>query len=198
MNCELTYQGFFGAQIASVFEPLANLRITVFRSFPYLYEGTLEYELDYLKTYADSPRALLFAVFDGDRMVGATTALPLADETEEVQAPFVNTGYKVEDVFYFGESILSPEYRGLGIGHRFFEEREKHTRSFGTFKYTSFCAVQRPADHPARPADYQPLDVFWKKRGYTSVPALTTQFSWPDLGETESTPKTMLFWLKKL
>lgn len=198
MNSELTYQSFVGAQIADIFEPLATLRITVFRSFPYLYEGTLDYELDYLKTYAASPRALLFAVFDGDRMVGATTALPLADETEEVQAPFVAAGYRLEDVFYFGESILLPGYRGRGIGHRFFDEREKHARSFGTFRYTSFCAVQRPENHPARPADYQPLDDFWKKRGYTSMPALTTLFSWPDLGETESTPKTMLFWLKEL
>lgn len=198
MNNKLTYQSYVGADIADVFEPLAALRIAVFRSFPYLYEGTLQYELEYLKTYADSPKAILFAVYDGDRMVGATTALPLAHETEEVQAPFVAAGYRLEDVFYFGESILLPDYRGLGIGHRFFDEREKHARSFGTFKYTSFCAVQRPAEHPARPTDYQPLDVFWKKRGYTSVPGLVTQFSWPDLGETESTPKTMLFWLKEL
>ncbi|MCC6410851.1 MAG: GNAT family N-acetyltransferase [Saprospiraceae bacterium] len=198
MNHDLTYQSFIGAKIVNVFEPLAALRIAVFQKYPYLYEGTLEYELDYLKTYANSPRSLLFAVFDGDQMVGATTALPLTDETEEVQAPFVAAGYRLEDVFYFGESILLPEYRGLGLGHRFFDEREKHVRSFGRFKYTSFCAVQRPDDHPARPSDYQPLDVFWKKRGYVPMPVLTTQFSWPDLGETESTPKTMLFWLKEL
>jgi GNAT superfamily N-acetyltransferase len=165
MNSELTYRNLVGAGITSVFEPLADLRITVFRSFPYLYEGSLDYELHYLKTYANSPQALLFAVFDGDRMVGATTALPLADETEEVRAPFVNAGYRVEDVFYFGESILLPAYRGLGIGHRFFDERENHARSFGTFKYTSFCAVQRSEEHPERPADYQPLDGFWKNEG---------------------------------
>lgn len=196
MENELTYQSYVGADIARVFEPLAALRIAVFRSFPYLYEGTLAYELDYLKTYANAPRALLFAVFDGDYMVGATTALPLADETEEVQAPFLNAGYRLEDVFYFGESILLPEYRGLGIGHRFFDEREKHARSFVTFTHTCFCAVQRPEDHPARPKDYQPLDAFWKKRGYTPEPSLTTTFSWPDIGETESTAKPMLFWLK--
>ncbi len=198
MKPELTYRSYTGAAIASVFEPLADLRIAVFRDFPYLYEGTREYELDYLKTYSDSPRALLFAVFDGERMVGATTALPLADETEEVQAPFLRAGYNIDEVFYFGESILLPEYRGLGVGHRFFDERENHARSFGTFKYTSFCAVQRPENHPRRPTDYQPLDAFWKKRGYTPQPALTTTFSWPDIGENASTAKPMLFWIKTL
>lgn len=198
MNRELTYHSFVGAQIASVFEPLAALRIAVFRSFPYLYEGRVDYEEDYLKTYEESPKALLFAVFDNGRMVGATTALPLADEAEEVQAPFVAAGYRLEDVFYFGESILLPEYRGLGIGHRFFDEREKHVRSFGRFKYMCFCAVQRPADHPDRTSDYQPLDVFWKKRGYKPIQELITTFSWPDIGETESTVKSMLFWLKEL
>ncbi len=198
MEIELTYKSFVGAEIASVFEPLAALRMAVFRSFPYLYEGTVDYEMDYLKTYANAPRALLFAVFDGDLMVGATTALPLSDETEEVKAPFVNAGYRLEDVFYFGESILLPDYRGMGLGHRFFDEREKHVHRYGTYKSTCFCAVQRPESHPERPSGYQPLDGFWKKRGYAHVPELTTIFSWPDLRETESTAKTMLFWLKEL
>ncbi|MBV6439456.1 MAG: hypothetical protein EPGJADBJ_01097 [Saprospiraceae bacterium] len=198
MKPGLTYRRYIGAQIATVFEPLAALRIAVFRDFPYLYEGTPEYEKEYLKTYAQSPRSLLFAVYDGEKMVGATTALPLADETNEVQEPFLKAGYNPDEVFYFGESILLPEYRGLGIGHRFFDERENHARRFGTFQYTAFCAVQRPENHPARPADYQPLDAFWKKRGYAPQPSLTTTFSWPDIGETGSTAKPMLFWIKKL
>ena len=46
MKPELTYKRYTGAQIASVFEPLADLRIVVFRDFPYLYEGTRDYELE--------------------------------------------------------------------------------------------------------------------------------------------------------
>ncbi len=190
---KLHYNTFKGAGIRAVFDPLARLRIAVFRDFPYLYEGTLEYELEYLNTYADADRALLFAVFNGDRMVGATTCIPLADETEEVQAPFRAAGFNLEEVFYFGESILLPEYRGLGLGHRFFDVREAHAASFGAYQLTCFCAVDRPADHPLRPEGYRPLDAFWTKRGYRLEPGLQTTFSWPDLGETVSTPKTMNF-----
>ncbi len=198
MRPELTYRRYVGAEIAKVFEPLAVLRITVFRDFPYLYEGSLEYEKGYLQTYSQSPRSLLFTVSDGRKMVGATTALPLTDETAEVREPFLKAGYDLGEVFYFGESVLLLEYRGLGIGHRFFDERENHARSFGTFKHTAFCAVQRPEGHPACPVGYQPLDRFWKKRGYAPQPSLTTMFSWPDIGETVSTAKPMLFWTKKL
>ena len=194
----LHFEHYRGTAIESVFEPLAVLRIAVFYDFPYLYEGTLEYERAYLRTYAQSERSLLFAVFDGDQMVGATTCIPLADETEEVQAPFLKAGFDLSEVFYFGESILLPAYRGLGLGHRFFDEREAHAAQFGTFKFTSFCGVQRPDNHPLRPAYYRPLDDFWTGRGYRKVPELNTEFSWPDLGETISTTKTMIYWIRGL
>jgi GNAT superfamily N-acetyltransferase len=194
----LHFQTFEGPDITTVFEPLAMLRMAVFRDFPYLYEGTLEYELDYLKTYAASERALMFAAYDGEKMVGATTCIPLSDETEEVQAPFLAAGIPLSEVFYFGESILLQAYRGLGIGHRFFDSRESHASKFGTYRLTCFCAVDRPADHPLRPAAYRPLDDFWAKRGYQKEPALTTCFSWPDLGEHHSSPKTMVYWIRPL
>jgi len=194
----LRFQHFEGAAIRAVIEPLALLRITVFRDFPYLYEGTLDYEWEYLNTYAASERALLFTVFDGMQMVGATTCIPLLDETEAVQTPFLQSGHDLSSVFYFGESILLSNYRGMGLGHRFFDEREAHAAKFGTYRLTCFCAVERPENHPLRPAQYRPLDEFWIKRGYQKDPALSTRFLWPDLGEKQSTPKTMTYWTKPL
>jgi GNAT superfamily N-acetyltransferase len=192
----LSYLTKTGAAIETVFDDLAKLRIAVFRDFPYLYEGSTEYEKEYLKTYANSERAFLFAVYDGDEMVGATTCIPLTDETHEVRAPFEHAGYAIDSIFYFGESILLPPYRGLGLGHRFFDEREKHADSFGTFKTTCFCSVER-INHPAEPDDYRPNDAFWIKRGYKKVPDLQATMEWPDIGESVSTPKTMIFWMRE-
>jgi GNAT superfamily N-acetyltransferase len=185
-----------GAEIKQVFEPLAALRIAVFRDFPYLYEGTAEYEKAYLQTYFQSPDAFLFSVWHGERMVGATTCIPLTHETEEVKAPFEKAGYDLSTICYLGESILLNEYRGRGLGRRFFDEREAHARSLH-LPITCFCAVQRPENHPRRPANYRPLDAFWISRGYVMEPELVAQFSWTDIGSESATFKPMTFWIKR-
>ncbi|HEY8553903.1 MAG TPA: GNAT family N-acetyltransferase [Burkholderiales bacterium] len=187
-----------GPELPRYLGEVARLRIEVFRDFPYLYDGDLGYEEEYLQTYVRSPRAVIVLACAGDRIVGASTAIPLADESEEFQRPFLAHGYELEEVFYCGESVLQRDYRGRGIGVRFFEEREAHARALGGFRWSSFCAVERPENHPLRPADYVPLDAFWTKRGYTRHPELWTTFRWKDIDQPEQTDKKMVFWLKRL
>lgn len=177
---------------------LARLRIRVFRDFPYLYDGTVEYEEKYLKTYTDCPDSVVVLVLDGDKVVGATTGLPMDAETPEFQKPFLENGYDPARIFYCAESVLLPEYRGQGIYPRFFAEREGHARSLGRFDLVAFCCVQRPENHPLRPADYVPLDRIWSKFGYVKHPELATSYVWKDVDEGEESPKPMVFWLKPL
>ncbi len=195
---QLTFVKKQGNDILSFAPDFAKLRIAVFRDFPYLYEGTLDYELAYIQTYATCENALVFAVYDGEEMVGATTCVPLKDETENVRKPFTDAGYDIDSIFYFGESILLKAYRGRGLGHRFFDERESFARSSGNYKITAFCSVNRPEHHPLKPQDYVANDAFWKKREYIKHPRLTCKMSWLDLGETTETDKTLTFWLKTL
>jgi len=198
MTDSLTYIKRIGADTSSLLDNLAALRIEVFRDFPYLYEGSTEYEKEYLKTYSLSTDSMIFTVFDGDKMVGATTCIPLMDESEEVIEPFIKSGYKVEEIFYFGESILLKPYRGMGLGHRFFDEREKHAASFGQYKFTCFCAVQRPDDHILKPDNDRPNDKFWLHRDYLPMKDLISEFEWQDIGEKNPTKKPMMYWMKEL
>lgn len=181
----------------AAFDDLARLRIEVFRDFPYLYEGDLDYERRYLATYMASPRAVIIGALDGGALVGAATASPLADHFSAFSAPFSEHGLSADGIFYFGESVLQRRYRGQGIGVRFFRERERAARGAG-FGTCAFSAVIRPADHPARPAGYRPLDDFWRKRGYARLDGVVTRFSWRDIGEAEETEKPMEFWIKRL
>lgn len=187
-----------GADIAAHVEALAALRIRVFRDFPYLYDGDLAYERDYLTTYVQSPRSLAFIVHDGEALVGATTALPLQDEEPAFRQPLADAGFDTSTVFYFGESLLLPDYRGRGLGHRFFDEREAWARQAGGFRHACFCAVQRPVDHPLRPRGYEPLDRFWRKRGYTRRDEITAVYRWRDIGADHETDKRLIFWLRTL
>lgn len=192
----ITIQSLTGADVLPYIVDLAALRIRVFREYPYLYEGSMDYEKEYLRTYIQCPEALVVIVQDGDTVVGASTGIPMAEEVDEFRKPFEENGYNPEEFFYFGESVLLPEYRGQGIGVRFFQEREAFAQRLGRFRYTCFCAVDRPENHPARPANYQPLDAFWNKRGYVRHPELRTYFTWKEVGEAEESPKSMTFWLK--
>ncbi len=191
----LQFQTLTGAAIDPVLDGLAALRIRVFRDWPYLYEGDAAYERAYLQVYRDTPRALVAAAFDGDRLVGAATGLPLSDADAEFAAAFA--GQDVDDIFYCAESVLLPDYRGQGAGHRFFDLREDHARALG-FRRTCFCAVIRPDNHPARPPGYRPLHPFWRKRGYAPLDGVTARFGWRDLGEDQDSQKPMQFWMRTL
>ena len=176
---------------------VARLRIEVFRAFPYLYDGDLEYEERYLRPYLESDDAIVVGAWDGDHLVGASTGAPMEDHADEFAAPFTAAGIDLTTVFYCAESVLSPEYRGRGVGGRFFDEREAQARRLGR-DFVCFCAVIRPSDHPARPDGYAPLDGFWRKRGYEPMEGVTARYSWRDIGDGRETPKDMQFWGRRL
>lgn len=186
-----------GTALPAALEDVARLRIAVFRDWPYLYDGNLVYERRYLAAYRDSPGAIVVGAFDGERLVGAATGTAMEDHADEFAAALVGTGLPLEKIFYCAESVLLPEYRGRGIGHRFFDFREDHARALGR-SHAAFCSVLRPEDHPARPDDYLPLDSFWRRRGYLPLPRAVARFSWKDVGDECETEKPLQFWMKPL
>lgn len=185
-----------GAALAEALDDVARLRIAVFRDFPYLYDGSLDYERDYLRAYL-SPGAVVVAALDDGRIVGAATGAPMADHAADFAAAFADRPEPLDQIFYCAESVLLPDYRGHGLGHAFFDAREAHARKLGA-RWSAFCSVIRPADHPARPADYRPLDGFWTRRGYQPLPGVVAQFSWRDLDQPSDTTKDLQFWMRPL
>jgi GNAT superfamily N-acetyltransferase len=195
---EVRIERLEGERLKERLPDLARLRIEVFREYPYLYEGTQDYEEKYLRTYAEAAGSVIVGAFDGDGLVGAATALPLRHEPADLTRSFAEHGYSVQEVFYFGESVLRRSYRGRGIGVAFFNEREAAAMSHPEIRWAAFCAVIRPEGHPRRPKDYVPLDEFWYRRGYEKVPGLVGHIGWRDLDEERETKKPMQFWIKRL
>lgn len=187
-----------GDALARGLPALARLRISVFRGWPYLYDGTLEYEQTYLSKLSAAPGAVIIAASDGDEIIGCATAAPLDEVESAFSAPLVMSGYDVGKMLYCGESVLLPAYRGQGLGHAFFDEREAHGRILGGLTHATFCGVVRPEDHPLRPADYVPLDAFWTKRGYAKVDGLVGSFAWKDIDQPDKTAKPMQYWMREL
>ena len=187
-----------GGDVEGVVDELARLRIAVFREWPYLYDGDAAYEARYLAGYASNPRAVVVSVRAPDgSMVGAATGMPLADHDAALVEAVAGAGVDPAGTFYCAESVLLPGWRGRGLGHRFFDEREAHARGLG-FERACFCAVVRPDDHRARPADARSLVPFWEARGYRPLPGAVARLSWRDVGDVEETEKPLAFRIREL
>ena len=197
-NRSIMVRTLVGDAIAPFVDDLARLRILVFREWPYLYEGSVAYEAEYLRVYTGSKRSVAVLAFDGTQVVGASTGLPLSEESDAFITPFAVAGYRPETVFYCGESVLLPAYRGQGLGHRFFDEREAHARALGGFAWTAFCSVDRDPADPRRPAAHRDNDVFWRKRGYTPAPGMQVTLTWPEVGRDGEVPHTLSCWVRPL
>jgi GNAT superfamily N-acetyltransferase len=194
----INVQAFTGAAVTPHLDAVAALRIAVFRDWPYLYDGDRDYESNYLATYAKSPESLFVLAFDGERVIGAATGIPLVDEVASFQQPFIERGIDLASVFYFGESVLLRPYRGQGLGHRFFNEREGYARRLGRFAMTAFCSVERAAADPRRPDGFRPNDAFWTSRGYARQDDMLCHVDWQELGHEAQSAHALRFWLRPL
>lgn len=194
---ELTIQRFKGNQAFAYIDKLAELRIKIFREYPYLYDGKLDYEKKYISTYTNCQESVLVIVKDGEEVVGVSSAIPLEFETNECQQPFVDNKLSIENIFYFGESVLLPQYRGTGVYRSFFFERENAARNYGS-QIAAFCAVSRQENDPRRPLNYVPLNTVWQHFGYQQHPELRAYYEWKEIDTDKSTSKPMIFWTKNL
>lgn len=193
----LTCKIYRGKEVQQVIGELASLRLGVFREYPYLYDGNLDEELEYLSRYVELKDSFVYMIFDKGAAVGATTATPLIEEYEKFQEPYANVGINPNDVFYFGEAMLLPDYRGMGLYKNFMQERQSVARQYGA-KLCSFLSVKRPENHPLRPKDYQDLKSIWTYYGFVEHPEIAPSFAWQDVLQAEKTEKTFSAWLKAI
>lgn len=195
----VTVETLTGQPLLDALPEVARLRIAVFRDWPYLYDGALVYEQRYIDRFAKIADAVIVAAFADGRLVGAATGAPLLGQHPEFVAPFAAHGHDAARVFYCGESVLLPGWRGQGVGHAFFDRREAQARALGGLAHIGFCAVVRAPDDPRRPADARDLGPFWRRRGYAPVDGLATTFGWREVGGgPEEVRNRMQFWLRPL
>ena len=195
---EFKVRAYKGPEAKNHIDSIADLRIRLFRDFPYLYDGNMEYEKDYLERYFQSNNAKVFLLFYKKNIIGATTCLPLNEEAEMIRKPFEDAGLMVEEYFYFGESIIERIYRGKGLGKLFFKYREQEALSHNNIKYSCFCSIKRENGHPKTPGSYRPLDGFWASMEYKYQPNLYTTMYWKETETSKEVPHRMEFWIKQL
>jgi len=198
MHSNINIRTFTDAGIRTYIPSIAALRVQVLRDFPFLYPDSLEEEIHFLRKLSQRKEAIAVLVFDGPQMVGASIGSPLEEEPQEALQPFIDRDLNASDYFYFGASTLLKPYRGRGLGHHFFDQREAHAKKAKRFKHSCFSSILRPKDDPRRPPDHPSLEDFWKKRGYAEHPDFRYAMTWKDIGQEAETPKQMVYWIKDL
>lgn len=176
---------------------VAALRIEILREYPYLYAGDPEAERKYLLDFAATASSAIVGAFDGERLVGAATGVSLAYEKAAWKAPFLERRIPADQVFYFGESVLQPAFRGLGVGTRFFELREAEARRQGA-RLCAFLAVVRPEDDLKRGVDRAGVETYWRALGYAPLPDAIAELEWREVGADHETPHQMQYWTREL
>ena len=182
------------ADAADALEALAELRIEVFREWPYLYEGDRSYEREYLTTYARTEGAFVLLAEEEGALAGACTGVPLAAEGDVMKAAFDLA--EVSRTFYGGETVLRKSFRGRGIYRHFIEERERFARERG-FEQLVFCGVRRPEDHPKRPPTHRDIELVWQHLGYEPT-GQSASIPWKEIGHETEQDHVMDFWRKAL
>ena len=192
-SCEIISR--CGQEVLPYLDAAARLRIEVFRDFPYLYDGTADYESEYLQTYARCPDSIFVLALAAGEVVGVSTGLPLHAADDAFQAPFREVCLDTKNLFYHGESVLRHDYRGQGIGHAFFDHREDHARRIGC-EAATFCSVVRPNNHPLRPPGYRSNEAFWRKRGYDPTELYAT-LAWQQIDFPQEQQNQLQFWIRR-
>lgn len=194
-----SYKIFQGKEINDWILTLADLRIEIFKEWPYIYNGDLEYEKKYLSRYAQANKSMIAIAFDQNKVIGATSCIWLPEEIDlEIKKPFIDHQFNPHKIAYFGESLLKKDYRGQGIGSQFMKLREEFSLDICNANYAAFCSVVRPAQHPLKPKDYMSLENFWRSKGYTPQESMFCKMSWLDYDQKTQSEKKLQFWMKKL
>lgn len=177
------------AEIRQHLAELAQLRITIFREYPYLYDGTMSYEQHYLERYARCSEAQVWVLQDQGRVVGAVTGLPLWAEDAEFQAPFMDEPANIRQWFYIGEVLLLPPWRGLGYGSRLLNQM---LQNINVERYPKQCLYTVQAPERLKPVHYRAFrpEAF----GFVQHPSRKAYVSWQCIDETEPSVKTLDVW----
>lgn len=190
-----------GSAIEPYLTQLGSLRITVFREYPYLYDGTMDYEKEYLAPLVRSPDSLAVVVKDDTSVVGFSSATPLSATHQELQNPFSGHDIDPTRVLYLAEFVLLPSFRGKGLGRMLMEKNIAHAEEANRFDTIALCAVDRTNYAVPPPPAYRSPDNLWRAAGFTragenGTPSITASFAWRVVGDSHETAHPMVFWLR--
>jgi hypothetical protein len=168
-----------GAETQSLLPFVANLRINIFREYPYLYEGNFKEEMDDLEHCAQLLHNALAIAYYKNTPVGFLYGIPLTEFASHFENSVIDL-FKNKDLdpaicYYFADIIILPEHRGNHLSSRLFTALENYAQEQG---YLSGSFITESHDkHPLKPDNYKSLDPLWNSLNYNKT-GLMSYGSW--------------------
>lgn len=194
---DLTLRVLQGRDAQPYCEKIASLRITMFKEYPYLYEGILEEETEYLEMYFRSFESLLFLVFDQEALVAFASALPLDQSIQELNTPLLEQKIHPRDCLYIGELMITSPYRGRGILRYFLDSYEKFAIRKG-YSHLIFMTIKRTLSHKMCPENYRNPDPIWQHFGYERLPHKPLILTWKQIDTRQQEKNELDLWGKNI
>ena len=191
-----------GKEICTYLDIVATMRLQYFREFPYLYEGSLEAEKNYIRKLALIPDALLTVALMDEKVIGFCTGVPLKsdyDSIKEAKTLFINEGVDPTPYFYYGEMIVLPAFRNAKTLLSMAQAQDAWCKARG-FIFSCFLTVMRKLNDLRFPKKYRSLEPIWLRGGYKRM-QLSIFLQWPTIqldGSVEEKVNELEFWEKKI
>lgn len=195
---KLRVETFKGKEITPYTRDLVKLSNAFFKEYPYLYEGNDADYTTHLESYAKSENAIVALTFDGNKVVGAATGMPLVEAWDKYQKALREKGYNVSSIYYLGELELLPQYQGKGFGQLMVKEIEKFAKEK---KFTTLGTTQLDDSgiQHLKPDSYVAFeDRILSVLGFKKHPELTFNSEWTNVNESRPSPHTMIYWTKPI
>src|ERR1700722_3489588 len=147
-----------GQEITPYVQEITDLALTVYRDYPYLYEGTVDEYYPAIEHYTHSSDGIACLFFNNNQLVGAAIGMPMNEMRDKYKLPLVNARPEenFDQLFYLGELLLLKEYRGQGLGKQMYLEFENTVRELA-FTKICFCKIDESEQNPLAPENYKSL-----------------------------------------
>ena len=198
MKRELLFQLLIGVEAKAFIKDIANLRIEIFKEFPYLYAGTIENELPYLDRYISNENGHIILIKNiENNIVGFSSSIPLEDEDESMLQPYLENNLNPKDFLYCGEAIMYKEYRGGGSLKTLLDYHIKIAKKLNK-KYLTMMTIDRADNHPSKPENFYSVDNMLEKYEYKKMQNAKIKYSWKSSLNNHESENSLSIWYKEI
>jgi hypothetical protein len=183
-NPDVTIDVVTGSGIRLWKNELARARMQLFAGPPYFYYGNQDYENNYLDPYINSESSLLVRCSIGAQTAGMLTGMPISQDVSILQG-LQRDPESLRHCFYFGEYLVMPSYRRLGIARAMHWTALVFAQIRGFHQFAILTIIPEGTSQPKAKRATPTSRCLWHELGYTKT-GETCAFDWPTLGQDKS------------